>query len=48
MIIKALKKDGFELDCQNGSHQQYRHPIDKRGVAESNFLEALCNKTNKC
>jgi len=31
-IIRALLKDGFELDRQKGSHQQYRHPEDNRRV----------------
>ena len=35
MFIKALNKDGFELDRQSGSHQQYRHPVDKRRVTVS-------------
>ncbi len=35
MFIKALNKDGFELDRQKGSHQQYRHPEDKRRVTVS-------------
>ena len=25
-IIRALEKDGFFLERQSGSHQQYRHP----------------------
>ena len=35
LFIKALNKDGFELDRQKGSHQQYRHPADKRRVTVS-------------
>jgi len=35
MFIKALNQDGFELDRQRGSHQQYRHPVDKRRVTVS-------------
>lgn len=33
-LIRALKKDGFVLDRQSGSHQQYRHP-DSRQVTVS-------------
>ena len=29
-IIGALRRDGFELDAQGGSHQQYRHPDGRR------------------
>lgn len=34
-IIRALLQDGFELDRQRGSHQQYRHPGDSRRVTVS-------------
>lgn len=30
-LIRALIRDGFSLDRQKGSHQQYRHP-DRRRV----------------
>jgi predicted RNA binding protein YcfA (HicA-like mRNA interferase family) len=33
-VIGALIKDGFSLDRQSGSHQQYSHP-DKRRVTIS-------------
>jgi len=33
-LISALVKDGFSLDRQSGSHQQYSHP-DKRRVTIS-------------
>ena len=35
LFIKALNKDGFELDRQKGSHQQYRHPVDDHRVTVS-------------
>ena len=25
-IIRRLEKDGWYLDCQRGSHRQYKHP----------------------
>jgi len=31
-IIRALRRDGFVLDRQRGSHQQYLHPEDGRLV----------------
>ena len=35
-VIRALRKDGFELEKQRpGAHQQYRHPEDKRRVTVS-------------
>lgn len=35
-IVRALRKDGFQLDKQRrGAHQQYRHPDDKRRVTVS-------------
>ena len=34
-MIRALRRDGFELDRQKGSHQQYRHPEDGRRVTVS-------------
>jgi predicted RNA binding protein YcfA (HicA-like mRNA interferase family) len=33
-LIRALKRDGFILERQSGSHQQYRHP-DGRGATVS-------------
>ncbi len=29
-FISALMRDGFNLDRQRGSHQQYRHPDGRR------------------
>lgn len=29
-LISALIRDGFSLDRQSGSHQQYRHPEGRR------------------
>lgn len=29
-LISALIKEGFSLDRQSGSHQQYRHPDGRR------------------
>ena len=29
-ITRALRRDGFELDTQTGSHQQYYHPDGRR------------------
>jgi predicted RNA binding protein YcfA (HicA-like mRNA interferase family) len=29
-LIRALSKDGFTLDRQNGSHQLYYHPDGRR------------------
>ena len=29
-ITRALRRDGFELDKQTGSHQQYYHPDGRR------------------
>ncbi len=29
-LIHALRQDGFTLDRQTGSHQQYRHPDGRR------------------
>ena len=34
-IVQALVQDGFELDRQRGTHQQYRHPKDRRRVTVS-------------
>lgn len=34
-IVRALLLDGFELDRQRGSHQQYRHPADSRRATVS-------------
>ena len=35
-IVRALRKDGFELEKQRPSaHQQYRHPEDRRRVTVS-------------
>ena len=35
-VVRALRKDGFELEKQRpGAHQQYRHPEDKRRVTVS-------------
>lgn len=31
-LIRALRRDGFVLDRQRGSHQQYIHPDDGRLV----------------
>jgi predicted RNA binding protein YcfA (HicA-like mRNA interferase family) len=25
-VVKVLDEDGWRLDCQVGSHRQYRHP----------------------
>ena len=33
-LISALRKDGFELERQSGSHQQYYH-VDTRRVTVS-------------
>lgn len=29
-LIRALRRDGFALDRQSGSHQQYRHADGRR------------------
>ena len=29
-ITRALRRDGFDLETQTGSHQQYRHPDGRR------------------
>jgi len=29
-LIRALRKDGFNLDRQSGSHRQYLHPDGRR------------------
>ena len=34
-VVRALIQDGFELDRQRGTHQQYRHPDDRRRVTVS-------------
>lgn len=31
-IIKTLKKDGWFIDRQNGSHRQFKHPSKKGTV----------------
>ena len=31
-VIAALRRDGFEIDHQTGSHVVLRHPIKKRRV----------------
>ena len=34
-LVAALRRDGFALDRQSGSHRQYRHPDDRRLVSLS-------------
>ena len=34
-LTRALRRDGFFLDRQRGSHRQYRHPDDRRRVTVS-------------
>jgi len=31
-LISALKRDGFYLDGQSGSHQHYRHPGGRKAT----------------
>jgi len=26
-IVRLVKADGWYLDCQKGSHQQFKHPV---------------------
>jgi predicted RNA binding protein YcfA (HicA-like mRNA interferase family) len=35
-IIKLLQKDGWYLDRQKGSHQQYKHPAKEGTVTIPN------------
>lgn len=38
-VIRLLKKDGWELKRQNGSHRQFKHP-SKKGTVTLNGKES--------
>ena len=39
-LIKLLKKDGWYLDTQNGSHRQFKHPSKPGKVTISGHKES--------
>lgn len=39
-LIKLIKKDGWYLDTQNGSHRQFKHPSKPGKVTISGHKES--------
>ena len=39
-LIRAIKKDGWRLVAQNGSHRQYKHPTKPGRVTISGHRES--------